>query len=74
MAMVAMLPRGSRVDQARFHGRPSPPEAGGRRGPAEARRSPDGLGEPPTAYAIVYSEADYFAVTKYSEDYTFDGK
>ena len=28
----------------------------------------------PAAYAIVYPEADYFAVTKYSEDYTFDGE
>jgi SAM-dependent methyltransferase len=28
----------------------------------------------PSAYAIVYPEADYFAVTKYSEDYTFDGQ
>lgn len=28
----------------------------------------------PSAYAIEYPEADYFAVTKYSEDYTFDGK
>ncbi len=28
----------------------------------------------PAAYAIVYPEADYFAVTKYSEDYTFDGQ
>ena len=28
----------------------------------------------PGAYAIVYPEADYFAVTKYSEDYTFDGQ
>ena len=28
----------------------------------------------PCAYAIVYPEADYFAVTKYSEDYTFDGQ
>ena len=27
----------------------------------------------PSAYAIVYPEADYFAVTEYSEDYTFDG-
>ena len=27
----------------------------------------------PCAYAIVYPEADYFAVTEYSEDYTFDG-
>ena len=27
----------------------------------------------PSAYAIVYPEADYFEVTKYSEDYTFDG-
>jgi SAM-dependent methyltransferase len=27
----------------------------------------------PSAYAIVYPEADYFALTKYSEDYTFDG-
>ena len=28
----------------------------------------------PSAYAIVYPEADYFAVTQYSEDYTFDGQ
>ena len=28
----------------------------------------------PSAYAIVYPEADYFAVTRYSEDYTFDGR
>jgi SAM-dependent methyltransferase len=28
----------------------------------------------PGAYPIVYPEADYFAVTRYSEDYTFDGK
>ncbi len=28
----------------------------------------------PSAYAIVYPEADYFAVTKYSEDYVFDGQ
>jgi ubiquinone/menaquinone biosynthesis C-methylase UbiE len=28
----------------------------------------------PSAYAIVYPEADYFAVTRYSEDYTFDGQ
>lgn len=28
----------------------------------------------PCAFAIVYPEADYFAVTKYSEDYTFDGR
>lgn len=28
----------------------------------------------PAAYAIVYPDADYFAVTKYSEDYTFDGQ
>jgi SAM-dependent methyltransferase len=28
----------------------------------------------PCAYAIVYPEADYFAMTKYSEDYTFDGQ
>ncbi|WP_182376861.1 class I SAM-dependent methyltransferase [Nocardioides sp. WS12] len=28
----------------------------------------------PAAYAIVYPEAEYFAVTKYSEDYTFDGQ
>jgi SAM-dependent methyltransferase len=27
----------------------------------------------PAAYAIVYPEADYFAPTRYSEDYTFDG-
>ena len=28
----------------------------------------------PAAYAIVYPEADYFAVTRYSEDYIFDGQ
>lgn len=28
----------------------------------------------PCGYAIVYPDADYFAVTKYSEDYTFDGQ
>lgn len=28
----------------------------------------------PCAYPIVYPEADYFAVTQYSEDYTFDGQ
>lgn len=28
----------------------------------------------PAAYAIVYPEADYFAVTRYSEDYVFDGQ
>ena len=28
----------------------------------------------PSAYAVVYPEADYFAVTKYSEDYVFDGQ
>jgi ubiquinone/menaquinone biosynthesis C-methylase UbiE len=28
----------------------------------------------PGAYAIVYPKADYFAVTKYSEEYTFDGE
>lgn len=28
----------------------------------------------PAAYAIVYPEADYFALTQYSEDYTFDGQ
>jgi len=28
----------------------------------------------PAAYAVVYPDADYFAVTKYSEDYTFDGQ
>lgn len=28
----------------------------------------------PAAYAIVYPEADYFAVTRYSEDYVFDGR
>ena len=27
----------------------------------------------PAAYAIVYPDADYFAPTRYSEDYTFDG-
>ncbi|GAA5144962.1 class I SAM-dependent methyltransferase [Nocardioides marinquilinus] len=28
----------------------------------------------PAAYPIVYPEADYFAVTRYSEDHTFDGR
>lgn len=28
----------------------------------------------PAAYAIVYPEADYFAVNRYSEDYTFQGQ
>ncbi|GAA1772012.1 class I SAM-dependent methyltransferase [Nocardioides hankookensis] len=28
----------------------------------------------PSAYAIVYPEADYFAVTRYSEDHVFDGR
>lgn len=28
----------------------------------------------PTAYPVVYPEADYFAVTEYSEDYEFDGR
>jgi ubiquinone/menaquinone biosynthesis C-methylase UbiE len=28
----------------------------------------------PSAYAIVYPDADYFAVTRYSEDYVFDGR
>jgi SAM-dependent methyltransferase len=28
----------------------------------------------PIVYAIVYPEADYFALTKYSEEYTFDGQ
>ena len=28
----------------------------------------------PAAYAIVYPDADYFAVTRYSEDYEFDGQ
>ncbi|QNE19193.1 class I SAM-dependent methyltransferase [Kribbella qitaiheensis] len=28
----------------------------------------------PSAYAIVYPEADYFAVTQYSEDYVMDGQ
>lgn len=28
----------------------------------------------PCAYPIVYPEADYFALTQYSEDYTFDGQ
>jgi ubiquinone/menaquinone biosynthesis C-methylase UbiE len=28
----------------------------------------------PAAYAIVYPEANYFAVTRYSEDYTMDGQ
>ena len=27
----------------------------------------------PAAYAIVYPDADYFAVTRYTEDYVFDG-
>ena len=28
----------------------------------------------PAAYAIVYPDADYFALTRYSEDYEFDGQ
>ena len=28
----------------------------------------------PSVYAIVYPEADYFALTEYSEDYTFSGQ
>ena len=28
----------------------------------------------PAAYAVVYPEADYFAVTRYSEDYVMDGR
>lgn len=28
----------------------------------------------PTVYAVVYPDADYFALTRYSEDYTFDGQ
>ena len=28
----------------------------------------------PGAYAVVYPKADYFAVTEYTEDYTFDGQ
>ena len=28
----------------------------------------------PTAYAVVYPDADYFAVTQYTEDYQFDGR
>ena len=28
----------------------------------------------PTAYAVVYPAADYFAVTRYTEDYQFDGR
>ena len=28
----------------------------------------------PAAYAIVYPQADYFALTRYSEDYTMDGQ
>lgn len=28
----------------------------------------------PAAYAIVYPDADYFALTQYSEDYQFDGQ
>ncbi len=28
----------------------------------------------PAAYAIVYPDAEYFALTKYSEEYTFDGQ
>ncbi len=28
----------------------------------------------PAVYAIVYPDADYFAVTRYSEDYTFEGR
>lgn len=28
----------------------------------------------PTVYAVVYPDADYFTLTKYSEDYTFEGQ
>jgi SAM-dependent methyltransferase len=28
----------------------------------------------PSAYAIVYPDADYFAISRYSEDYVFDGR
>ncbi|MFW5474955.1 class I SAM-dependent methyltransferase [Knoellia sp. CPCC 206450] len=28
----------------------------------------------PTAYAVVYPDADYFTVTQYTEDYRFDGR
>lgn len=28
----------------------------------------------PTVYALVYPKADYFALTQYSEDYTFEGQ
>ena len=28
----------------------------------------------PAAYAVVYPDADYFAVTQYTEDYLFDGR
>ncbi len=28
----------------------------------------------PSVYAIVYPDADYFALSQYSEDYTFDGQ
>ncbi|GGB84635.1 methyltransferase [Knoellia flava TL1] len=28
----------------------------------------------PTAYAVVYPDADYFKVTQYTEDYRFDGR
>ncbi|CAN7150589.1 class I SAM-dependent methyltransferase [Knoellia sp. LjRoot47] len=28
----------------------------------------------PTAYAVVYPDADYFKVTRYTEDYQFDGR
>jgi ubiquinone/menaquinone biosynthesis C-methylase UbiE len=28
----------------------------------------------PTAYAVVYPDADYFKVTRYTEDYDFDGR
>ena len=28
----------------------------------------------PSAYAIVYPKANYFALTRYSEDYVFDGQ
>jgi hypothetical protein len=30
--------------------------------------------EPPAVYEIVYPDADYFALTEYSEEYTFDGQ
>lgn len=28
----------------------------------------------PAVYEIVYPDADYFALTEYSEEYTFDGQ